>query len=514
MTQNLAVTQSTFYGLHQRSRKAFIANRFAERRRTAVALGGWEMMRAIGLPVKNCLLKEAELGAFIAMTMPVDVGYHEMIVANTTLGDKLDRRVAAELKILNEFNQYYYYQARTFGSRIAFSNISAVSADEKRNCLNQDTGITRKYLEGLLGEGIDLFPDRNDPRLGDLLGSPSLFDITDRLNDKNEFYRFLGRRSITFPRPLGVLIDAIPLDILEELRGLSDKDAMSRFVSVMKMGTIKYEGAFDPLVNYFIKVSGGAGGNVAEVSMCRMHPMEDNPKLFKGIIENLIRRTLTGVKSRGLQLLTPINAREPNSANPLDSQNSDLFSPCLTLRIGPQGDYTIGQVADQVLSDGITWSGAYWNKMQHDAFVETHKAAIEQLAQALSGEGYLGYFGTDFVQNTGGIYEMTVDGNARMNGNDWMHFVRFPLEFQGVRIQDAYMSFLKFEADENSYARVLEKLCGKYRYSHLRFGGLTVWPSFNPDTYLGTSNIRKAALIYINPSEDRELFEEFLENVH
>ncbi len=526
MTESLAATKSILYGIHAKSGRAVIENRFSARNRTAVALGGWEMMREIGLRTNDWLLREASLGAFIAMTTPIDVGYDRAIVAQTSLGDALTTKLENELKILHEFNADYTYQARVFGHRCAFANLPASSADETRNALNQDTGVTADRLKMFLDDGSDIFPDRNDSRISKLLGDSMLMEATNRLNDKNHFYRFLRKTSVQFPRPRGVLIDEIPLDILERLERCTDSDSVLEFVGLIQTSQvarsgvnskttplISIEGAFDESIDYFVKVAGSAGGNGLKPSVCRLRPTDEDAQAFKGIIKNLIRRTHEGIESRGIQLLAPIDVREQNGLNPLDPGTTAPFSPCLTYRIGSDGTFAVSQVAEQVLLSGLSRVGSYWRRQWHDDFVVRHAREIDQLGRALSAEGFRGYFGTDFVQNKRGIYEMTVDGNGHMNINDMLHFVRKPLELQGVGVHDIFMGALKFEATDGAHTEALRELCGHFRYSHLRYAGLTLWPSFNADTYLGASSIRKAIAVYVNPSYEPEKFKQFLKLV-
>ncbi len=498
------------YGFDAKTGRMVVEKSAAGESNQAFALGGFEMMREIGLPVKGTLFKETELSVMLAMTLPIDIGYSKVAFASTSLGEVADKVIITELEAIHQFNISYYQQARVFGMRYDHIPVLSVQHDANATPLEQETGVTTEFLRATLSSGKDIHLDRNDSRIAALLDDHDLMRATHLLNDKNHFYRLLNKMGVQFARPASVLVDDIHPDTLTELLACDDAAILALFVRLMEECRISHQGQFDASVDYFIKVAGGAGGNSAESSMCRMLPFEAHGSEFRSVLENIKRRMEDATESRGLHLQHPIAARKANTSNPLDRRNTNYFSPCMTMRIGEHGAFSMGHVGDQVLVNGKDFSGSYWNKSLSDEFIQSHQVHIASLARALASIGYRGNFGTDFVENTHGFYEMTTDGNARINGTDVVFFTYRPLELQGIVVRDAFMGFVHFEADGASFGSALQELCAPYRYSSLRYAGVVLLPKFTPKTLLGEGTSRAVIAIYINPSYEPEKFEEFL----
>lgn len=494
------------YDIHTRSNRMAIAN--GSPSKSAFVLGSYAiMMKSIGLPTSELLFKEVEVSVILSSTFPRDIGYNRVQFASTTLGADSDKMLIAELSAIHDFNRWYYHQARVFGGNYEHIPVLPHRPDRTRNPLEQDSGVTTEFLHEVFAHGSDIFVDRNDYRIASLTNHGALTQATIDLNDKNFYYRLLLKYGVRFARPQSILIDELKSEVLDELLAYDEKQVLGFFSTLMLQSAsrIPHHGVFHPEINYFIKVSGGAGGNSVESSICRLHG-EQSGKDFLAILGTIKRRMLIGAPNRGLQLQAPIPIKEPGTTGSLDTQ---YRSPCLTLRIGRDG-YELGHVGEQILAHDASCAGTYWHKELSDEFAKRHKDSIESLARAIISTGYVGNFGTDFVRDTNGIYQMIVDGNARINADDILRSVVFPLMLQGVKVFDAHMAFVEFEADQASFSTTLKELFGELQYSHLRYGGVVLMPKFKSDTLLGKGHKRSVCAIYVNPSQDDDRYDTFL----
>ncbi|MEK7648320.1 MAG: hypothetical protein AAB400_00190, partial [Patescibacteria group bacterium] len=294
------------YWMHQRTDRMVITN--GSQSKTAFALGSFEMFREIGLIASAPLFKEVELGVMLALLLPKNTGYDRVQFASTTMGSDIDHKIIDVLSAVHQFNTAYYAQANVFGGDYEHIPMLPPIHDPDKDLINQPTGVSAEFLARQLANGAHIHLDRNDSRIGTITANPLLAETTEQLNDKNFMYRLMDEHDVSFKRPLAVLIDDIPLDALDILLTFDDAVILGEFSVLMEIRAIKHEGTFKPFINYFVKVAGGAGGNSAEASICRVHPIAENGAHFRKMLENIKRRKETGVKSCGLQLQEPIAA--------------------------------------------------------------------------------------------------------------------------------------------------------------------------------------------------------------
>jgi hypothetical protein len=259
---------------------------------------------------------------------------------------------------------------------------------------------------------------------------------------------------------------------------------------------------------FFLKISCSGGG----FGVCRLN--KENEIAIREILQDLLKRKASN-KPIGLQLVKKIAVREPNNEHPLSPKNQEYFSPCLTLRIDSYGKVVLGQVADQVLKNGTEFIGSFWDRQQEAKFLDKiGMQNVIKLGEALHKSGYAGYFGTDFIQTKTGEYELVIDPNGRLNGNDYSFFARKSLEKVGAKIESTFLTKLILkDTDISSYEERLTKELGPWLYDPEKQIGTIIVPWLKPETLKGESNSRMVDIIYINPKKDRRQFDSFLEHV-
>src|SRR3989338_2862803 len=357
-------------GFDRDSSHFFIANH--HRPEKVVCVGGNYMLLQLGIDVRDSMLKEWQNGFFLGATMPKR--YPKVVAIATSLGPQFEEQVLQEFAVLHRFNSQYYVVAKAHGADLTF--MSSPPAVMKPECghFDHETGVTLELMQTLISSGFALAPDRNDMRTARLLGDDDLFRAIPHFNDKNLYFGFLceqlaQRNGLSLPVHDAVVIASFPHAIIEHLLNFQDGLLLAAFSRLLGTGEIPHTGEFDSAVEYFVKVSAGAGGNSVQDSMTRLILTEEYDKIFRGILLNLKRRHEIGSRLLGLQLLAPIDARDPNASNPVAEENREYFSPCLPIRIAKtrQGmRYQVGQVADQVLKDAKTWVGSYWQRTMQE----------------------------------------------------------------------------------------------------------------------------------------------------
>jgi|GEM_PF-1696078 len=526
-----AVLNAPYCAIEPRSRRVFVSRRTDGVASHLLCLGSWEMFAELAVPVRRRLFKEYDLGAFMAMFVPQSAA-KKVVVAATELPPALFCAITNELAALHQFNEPYYQRARVVGSNFDWLVVPPPAAAV--DPLSAPTGITTEQLVLLLNAGWVIGPDRNDSRIAALLNRPELQTATIALNNKNAYWRMLqkaiARKSwaqvervhgchidafdFTPLEPLhlpdAVLIDAIPLPVLEQIIAQPAEQRAAALIDAITTGKIVAEGRIKPKVEYFVKAVGGASGNGLEANIARLVVGSDTGDQLLAVLATVRRQMLAGAPIQGLQLLEPVAARQPNKSNPCDA--AEYFSPCLILRVDSKGNCVVAQAADQVLKTGTDYCGAsFWSaKMQQKFLAELGSPALQALNQVIVDSGYVGYFGTDFVQNRQGQYVLVADGNARMNGNDVSYAVRNALDVAGFPANSACQCPIQLgDVPVDKLPARLTELFGTYRFDPATNTGVVLSPSFNPTAVCGESVQRKVMAVYCNPTVDRQRFDRF-----
>ncbi len=475
--------------------------------------GSNAMLLELGIQFPDPLITEWNLGLFLAMTAPKR-WCHSVNAMVTTLESATMKQIHAEMALLHEVNQPYYWHADCAGA--AYNLLLCNSFDCTKDEFNRVSGVTRERMQKILCDGYTVVPDKSDSLIANLLGDTRLREAIGVFNDKNHFARFLDEHYIQIPFTNGVIIPEIPEYYINLLLACNDSDIFHTFFEMVKNKSFPCRGMINEHCEYFIKVSASAGGNSIEPSLTQLKPKEENIKIFRGILANLKRRNTAFSPFVGLQLLMPVPTKPVMWKNPIDPRNTEIFSPCLTLRIDADGRTRIGQVADQMLKDGNTWVGSYWDIDLEKSFIERVGVQnIATLALEIASDGYYGYFGTDFILSSDGEYFLVKDPNGRMNGNDHMFFTKLPLLMRNsYSVQTAFLSVFKIGESTSEDLRALYSLKLKeYRYKAATATGIVMFPAFRRKNFPEPVSERFVKIVYLNPKLDSERFIKFYEEL-
>jgi hypothetical protein len=470
------------------------------------------MLLELGIDLPDVLLSEWNLGIFLSMLTPNWCGQRVGPLV-TNFSPMTVKKMRTELDVIHAYNAPFYQVAQCFGNDIDIITYDPPESIPVANEFNQPTGITIAAIEHMIKVECTLIPDRTDGRIAQIIGDERLKDAIATLNDKNAFYRILKQRS-PIPFPKAVIIDEMPNSLIDDLLSCHDGAIIDRFLDFLDHGAVHTDGKLERDVNYFVKVSASAGGNSIEPSITQLFDPEAEKNL-RGILRNLRRRNEQGHKLRGLQLLAPVVTNPNPWVNPLSARNTEIYSPCLTLRIDRDGQWSLGQIADQILKDGMTWVGSYWErKLERECLEKIGQEALQEFVDRIIASGYYGYLGTDLILGKDGTYSLVVDPNGRMNGNDNLFFVRQALELNEKPVDSAFLTISAIgKTRGNDLGSLYNDRLGKYRFDPEKKCGIFVGPSFKAKNYLEPDSDKFVKLVYINPKQDKDRFNEFFETI-
>lgn len=527
----LTVLRTPYCDIEPRSRRVFISRRADAKTNCMLCVGSWEMFAELAMPVARRLFKEYDLGAFMAAFLPQTTA-KSVLVAATELPPLFFSAIKSELAALHQFNGAYYQAAQVVGDKFGWLIIpSPVAAVDP---LSAPTAVTTDQLEHFLNAGWVVASDRNDSRIAALLDRSDLWSTVVALTDKNVYWQRLqeaikSRRWIVQERvpnchidafdflpceplhlPPAVLVPTPSVTVLDQLLAQPPQRLAEALCQAIVNGQLPSVGSLRPDVNYFVKATGGASGNGVEPSIARLKGDSATAAQLQKVLMVLRTHVADGAPIAGLQLLEPIDARTPNRGNPCETR--EYFSPCLISRFSSTGQVMVAQAADQVLKGGTDYCGAsYWHRQQESNFLaNVGSVALQTLHQVIINSGYVGYFGTDFVQNRRGQYVLVADGNTRMNGNDVSYAVRNALQLAGVTVDSALQyPILLGEVPLAKITDRLAELFGSYRFNLQTGCGVVLSPSLTPTAVAGENNQRKVMAVYCNPAADRDRFDRF-----
>lgn len=440
-------------------------------------------------PVYEALVN-LNLGSHIASLQTKKQIPNADVVIIGCLEQEVRGQVLAEIDQILNFNKGFYNQVRAVGTNIGYREVPSISS-------------LRSNL---------ILPDRNSQSLAEnILNRPELGKLTMDLNDKAYYGNLFANNQLEIASPRSGIID-IPDDLIDNYKASNSLNTSlsfyDYFVALIKQGKLIVNGLqFDPDINYFVKVSNSKSGK----GITRLTP-ENAKELFESI------SILFEIRQRGgnpkLILAEPIDVDpDGNPANPTDSAYSEYFSPCLTLRI-TSDNTSLGQVADQVLAGGTRYLGSYFNQALQTDFLNRIAPTPALLAKVLQEIGYEGYFGTDFIRQQQGPrvskqYAAVIDPNARMNGNDLSFIVRRAAVAGGVDVFDTFQSKLSYSGQYENLAALLDSGLKRYQYDHQTNSGIVLASSVPNVGYLAQPEEQQLMSIYLNPTRDKDRFDEF-----
>ncbi len=487
--------------------------------------GSWRMFIETGANVTQSAVKEWELGIIRAMFLPSGVVQQADILVSELPANALTR-MEQYLAPVHRYNRPFYEQAAVIGDDYHYRQWGrfgvTVAADaDPETVLSRVDAHSYSYHLRSAGRPV-LLVDRNSSMVSLLLRDLELMQATRKLIDKNYFYKLLFRdrqHADKVSLPGAVLIEQLPAEVLALLAQTPAQHVLSRFADMLESEQFLYQPillSFDRTVKYFIKAVGGGSGNAVEASIARFdcgNPLAGEQ--FLRIVRNLQQRQLNPDAHQGLQLLEPVPTGDiPLGGNPADA--TVYQSPCVTLRVqhDPSFDWQLGQVAEQVLVDGISYGGSYWRRSAQHHFLRNigGMAPLERLARDLAREGYTGFIGTDLIRRSDGRYAWVVDCNPRMNGNDVSYFVRHSAEQAGWTINSTALTQRTAEGlSWPQWAEYVQAYFGPYalRRQGKHLCGAVLVPKFDIPTLHGTAAHHRVGVVYLNPDVDRHRFDAF-----
>lgn len=471
--------------------------------------GGTDLYNALGTGCRFMTISQLDHGVTIAQFS----NFRRVTIAYTRVSD-LDTlsRIGAYHASMHGYNQPFYDAAKTRGA--FYTHLANPGSDgyspKRAEEFDRPSTVDLKTMAHFLNAGYRLVLVSNDRRVADLLNDSKLDDATMALNNKNSLYRLMTKHGLSLRYPEATLIhDVNPQEVADLLQNSDDK-IVSAFLNWLierhQVPARRIES------NAFIKMAIGVSGNA--VNVCILRSVDPSPADVRGFLQNLQKRCKNGLCT-DFQVLEAIDAAQPPS-HPLN--DDPYYSACMTLRITQHGDVRICQVADQVLSGGISYAGNYWNRTKERLFIsEVGEGAIKALGIAIRREGYYGYFGTDFLRNSDGKHECVVDGNARMNGNDLIiGLARRALETAGFPPDSAFGGAVwTDETSDAALPKALHMKFGKFRFNPETGVGLVLQSKLRHDVHAADVLSDKVAFkrlflaTFINPTRNPDLFCEF-----
>jgi len=429
------------------------------------------------------------------------------------LPDEIKKPINHIFDQIFEFNEYYHQLTN-------INPIKEINYGQTENTTSPSS-LTKEAIEDIIARGGKIIYDRNDSLISHLAPEKAL-ESTLYLNNKAHFHRLLESSNLKAPETyiLSLTFDEINVILDDESK------VKENFFTLL---SAKYA-QFNININYFLKVSIGAGGIGLIRSESSNEDFVSMLKFYKGTKERNSEVEILVAK--------PLDIVQLPQLDPLDPNNTIAFSPCMTMAMS-KDDFILRQAAEQVLKNGTAYVGSMWDINMQENLLSVLDKRFFEFGRLIQSTGYTGILGTDYIltQKENGpskismeeirelnrlegriktkalqaMFDYTLIGdlNARQNGNCVGEKVKRSLMLNGVQITKTFQSKKTLESTPDQTIENLNNQFGsmKLRSIDNQISGVVVIP----DLTTKYENELTVTTVFINPQLQEKEFYKLLE---
>ena len=383
------------------------------------------------------------------------------------------------------------------------------------------SSLSSSVIDDVLNRGARMVYDRNDSLIQHLLPEGSL-EAALELNNKAYFHRLLEKSDLKAPETFMVSLSDSDLNILLD----DESNAKENFMRLLMADYPE----FNLSINYFLKVSIGAGG----IGLIRSESSNED---YVGMLK-FYKATKERNNEVEILVAKPLDIVSLPEIDPLDNENQIAFSPCMTMAM-TRDNFILRQAAEQVLSNGTAYIGSMWDMQMQENLISVLGERFNEFGRLIQSTGYTGILGTDYIltQVPGGPTSLSMDDlrrlnqmqgrqkveamrsmfdytligdmNARQNGNGVGEKVKTSLHLSGVDVSKTFQCSRTLKGSNENTLEMLNDAFGEMKIQRIgdTYSGVVILPNLNEkyEEELGVT------AVFINPQLRPQEFQKLLE---